>query len=151
VTKPRAVALIALQYLPLVGLVSLLGFGFGWRAPVGVALFVGLFYARLKTDLRWPYGLHPNRFRLALDFLGSAVIGVLVGSLLYGGVGGIFGLAIAVIWTLGAIPVTTTNAEGARVPLTLQSSPAAAKALTAVGFLLPLFLLGLCVLLVVAH
>jgi hypothetical protein len=151
VTKPRAVALIALQYLPLVGLVSLLGFGLGWRAPIGVALFLGLFYARLKTDLRWPYGLYPNRFRLALDFLGSAVIGVLVGSLLFGGLGGIFGLGIAVIWTLGAIPVTTKNAEGARVPLTLQSSPATAKALTAVGFLLPVFLLGLCVLLVVAH
>ena len=150
-TKPRAVALIALQYLPLVGLASLLGFGFGWRAPVGVALFLGLFCVRLKTDLRWPYGLYPNRLRLALDFLGSAVIGVLVGSLLYGGLGGIFGLGIAVIWTLGAIPVTTTNAEGARVPLTLQSSPATAKALTAVGFLLPVFLLGLCVLLVVAH
>jgi hypothetical protein len=151
VTKPRAVALIALQYLPLVGLVSLLGFGFGWRAPVGVALFLVLFYVRLKTDLRWPYGFYPNRFRLALDFLGSAVIGVLVGALLFGAVGGIFGLGIAIISTLGAIPVTTKNAQGARVPLTLQSSPATAKALTVFGFVLPVFLLGLCVLLLVAH
>jgi len=135
----------------LVGLVSLLGFGFGWRAPVGVALFLVLFYVRLKTDLRWPYGFYPNRFRLALDFLGSAVIGVLVGALLFGALGGIFGLGIAIISTLGAIPVTTKNAQGVRLPLTLQSSPATAKALTVFGFLLPVFLLGLCVLLLVAH
>jgi hypothetical protein len=135
----------------LIGLASLLGFAFGWRAPVGVALFIGLFYVRLKTDLRWPYGLYPNRSRVALDLLGSAVIGVLAGALLFGGLGGILGLAIAVIWTLGAIPVTTKNAEGARVPLTLESSPATAKALTVFGFLLPVFLLGLCILLLVAH
>jgi hypothetical protein len=145
------VALIALQYLPLVGLVSVLGFAFGWRVPVGVVLSLALFYVRLKTDLRLPYGLYPNRFRVALDLLGSALIGVLAGALLFGGLGGILGFAIAVSWTLGAIPVTTKNAEGARVPLTLESSPATAKALTVLGFLLPVFLLGLCVLLLVAH
>ena len=150
-TKAREIALVALLYLPLIGLAALSGFGFGWRVPVGVALFLALFYVRLKTDLRWPYGLYPNRFRVALDLLGSAVIGALAGAALFGGLGGIFGFAVAVIWTLGAIPVTTKNAQGARVPLTLQSSPATAKALTVLGFLLPVFLLGLCVLLLVAH
>ena len=150
-TKPRALALIALQYLPLAGVVGLLGFAFGWRVPIGVVLLLALFYVRLKTDLRRPYSLYPNRFRVALDLLGSAVIGMVAGALLFGGLGGILALAIAVIWTLGAIPVTTKDAEGARVPLTLESSPATAKALTVFGFLLPVFLLGLCLLLLVAH
>ena len=150
-TKPRAVALIALQYLPLVALAAVCGFAFGWRVPVGVVLFLAFFYVRLKTDLRWPYGLDPNKLRVALDFLCSAFVGALAGALLFGGLGGIFGCGIAVTATLAALPVTTKNAQGTRVPLTLQSSPATAKALTVLGFLLPVFLLGLCVLLLVAH
>ena len=136
---------------PLVGLAAVSGLAFGWRVPVGVVLSLVFFYVRLKTDLRWPYGLYPNRLRVALDFLGSAIVGGLAGTLLFGGLGGIVGFVIAVSWTLGAIPVTTRDAQGARVPLTLQSSPATARALTILGFLLPVFLLGLCVLLLVAH
>jgi hypothetical protein len=139
------------MYAPLVGLTAVSGFAFGWRVPVGVALCLAFFYVRLKTDLRWPYGLYPNKLRVALDFLGSAIVGGVAGTLLFGGLGGIVGFVIAVSWTLGAIPVTTKDAQGARVPLTLQSSPATAKALTILGFLLPVFLLGLCVLLLVAH
>jgi hypothetical protein len=151
VTRPRTIALLALMYLPLVAVVTVVGFAFGWQAPVGVVLVFVLFYVRVDADLRWPYSLYASRLRVALDLLVSAVIGSLSGALLFGGLGGIFGFAIAVIWMIGALPVTTKNAHGARVPLTLETSPATAKALTVLGFLLPVFLLAVCVLLLVAH
>jgi hypothetical protein len=146
-----AVFVLALRYLTFAALLALAGVAFGWKVPVGVGLLLATLWLRIRIDTRWPKGLHPSKLVVTLDVLASGILGGILGGLLFGGAVGLIGCALGVAISLATIPLSTKNAEGARVPLTLQSSPATARGLTILGFLLPVILLAICVLLFLAR
>src|SRR4051812_41297408 len=136
-----AISALALRYLSFAALIALTGVGFGWRVPAAFALSVAAFWLRLRVDARWPKKLLPNRLFVAVDLLVSGLVGGIVAGLTFGGVVTLLGSAIGVASSLSSIPLATKNADGERVPLTLESRPATAKALTLFGLLSPIILL----------
>jgi|SRR3954447_137528 hypothetical protein len=146
-----AISALALRYLSFAALIVLAAVGFGWRVPVAFALSVAAFWLRLRVDARWPKRLYPNRLFVAADLLASGLIGGIVAGLIFGGVVTLLGSAIGVASSLSSIPLATKNADGERVPLTLEGSPAMAKALTLFGLLSPIILLAICVLLLASR
>jgi uncharacterized membrane protein YedE/YeeE len=149
--KTLAFSMLALRYLSFAALIVLAGVGFGWRIPVAFALFMAAFWLRLHVDTRWPKSLYPNKLFVAFDLLASGIVGGLVAGLLFGGAVTFVGWMFGVVAALASIPLSTKNAEGDRVPLTLQSSPSTAKALNVFGLLLPVILLAVCVLILVSR
>src|SRR3954454_5138512 len=141
-----AMSMLALRYLSFAAVIVLSGVGVGWRIPAAPALSVAAFWLRLRVDARWPKSLYPNKLFVAVDLLVSGMVGPLVAGLILGGVVTSFGAAVGVASSLSSIPRATKNADGERIPLTLQSSPSTAKALNALGLLLPVILLAVCVL-----
>ncbi|MDP9225008.1 MAG: hypothetical protein M3P18_14410 [Actinomycetota bacterium] len=142
---------LALRYLAFAALIALAGVAFGWRVPVAVGLLLAALWLRIRIDTRWPKGLHPNKLVVTLDLLASGILGAIIGGLLFGGAFGLLGCAMGVAISLATLPLSTKNADGVRVPLTLQGSPATARRLTILGFLLPVIVLAVCVLLLVAR
>ena len=143
--------MLALRYLAFAALIVSAGVAFGWRVPVAVGLLLPAVWLRIRVDTRWPKGLHPNKLLVTLDLLGSGILGGIIGGLLFGGAFALLGGAAGVAFSLATIPLSTKNANGVRTPLTLQSSPATARSLTILGFLLPVIVLAACVLLLVAR
>jgi hypothetical protein len=146
-----AISVLALRYLSFAALIVLAGVAFGWRVPVALALSVAALSSRLRVDARWPKRLYPNRLFVAMDLLVSGLVGGVATGLIFGGVGALLGSAIGVASSLSSIPLATKNADGERIPLTLQSSPSTAKALNASGLLWPVILLAVCALLLASR
>jgi hypothetical protein len=154
--EPRALktvvaSMLALPYVLMVALVVVAGFAFGWRIPIAVALFVFAFWLRVRVDTRWPKSLRPNQLFVALDLFVSGMVGAIVAGLLFGGVFTLLGFVFGAMTAISSIPLSTKSQQGGRVPLTLQNSPSTAKTLTVLGFLLPVFLLAICLLVLFAH
>jgi hypothetical protein len=143
--------MLALRYLAFAALIALAGVAFGWRVPVAVGLLLSALWLRIRIDTRWPKGLHPNKLVVTLDLLVSGILGGIIGGLLFGGAFALLGCAMGLAISLGTLPLSTKNADGVRVPLTLQASPATARGLTVFGFLLPIIVLAACVFLLVAR
>jgi hypothetical protein len=143
--------MLALRYLAFAALIALAGVAFGWRVPVAFGLLLAAFWLRIRIDTRWPKGLHPNKLVVMSDLLASGILGAIIGGLLFGGPFALIGCAMGVAIALATVPLSTKSAEGVRVPLTLQGSPATARGLTILGFLLPVIVLAGCVLLLVAR
>ena len=146
-----AVLMLALRYLSFAALVVLVGVGFGWRIPAALALVMAALWLRLHVDTRWPKSIYPNKLYVALDLLVSGIVGGVVAGLIFGGALTIMGSAFGVVISVSSIPLATKNTVGDRVPLTLQSSPSTAKALTTLGLLSPVVLLAVCVLILVSR
>src|SRR3954447_787779 len=149
--KRVAMSMLALRYLSFAALIVVAGVGFGWRIPAALALSVAAFGLRLRVDARWPKSLYPNKLFVAVDLLVSGMVGGIVAGLILGGVATLLGAAVGVASSLSSIPLATKNADGERIPLTLQSSPSTAKALNAFGLLLPVILLAVCALLLASR
>ena len=149
--KRFAGSMLAFRYLSFAALIVLAGVGFGWRIPVAFALLLAALWLRLHVDTRWPKGLYPSKLYVALDLLVSGVVGGIVAGLIFGGAVTLIGSALGVAISLSSIPLAIKNTEGDRVPLTLQSSPSTAKALTTLGLLSPVILLAICALILVSR
>jgi hypothetical protein len=160
--KRIALAAWLLHEAPFVLLAILLGVAFGWRVvAAGAALWLA-FPLHLKADQRWPPGLKPKWYRTATDLAVSSIGLSILGALILGGFGALFGFVVGISLALSSIPLSVKNPSRGRVtetehlepdrlPLTLQNSPATAKALTIAGFASPALLLLVCVLLLLAH
>jgi hypothetical protein len=147
---------------PIVGLVVLVGVLISWRVVAGVAVLWLSFPLRYKAEQKWPPGLKPKWYRTAIDMAVSSVVLAILGGVILGGIGVIFGFFLGIVFALSSIPLSVKNPkageaapagapEPERLELTLQNSPRTAKALTIAGLASPVVLLLICVLLIVTH
>jgi hypothetical protein len=94
---------LALKCLPLVALTVLVRYAFTWKVPVSFVLYIGFL-----TYRGWRSGYRPQPLgngRALAELFASALLGAIVGSLLFGGLGGIFGFALGFVTRLGEIPI----------------------------------------------
>jgi hypothetical protein len=159
----RRLALAAwlMHEAPIVLLAILLGVALSWRAIAAAAAAWLAFVLHLKADRKWPPDLKPAWYRTTIDVTVSSISLSIVGGLLFGGIGAIFGLVGGVVFAISSIPLSVKNpkagltkvggVEPDRLGLTLQNSPGTAKALTIAGFASPAVLLLACVLLLLSH
>jgi hypothetical protein len=75
--------------LPAVALAVLLGVAFGWQVPVGFVIGVGFILVVARRGQK-----KVGRLRAAMEFAGFAFLGGIVGRLLFGGLGAIFGFVL---------------------------------------------------------
>jgi hypothetical protein len=87
---------------PMVAVGVLLGFAFGWQLPVAFTLAMGFLLA---------FASRPDRsvgaIRATIESVGAALVGSVVGGLLLGGLGAIFGFVFGLIARLSQVPITT--------------------------------------------
>ena len=99
--SPLDVLVRVMFYFPVVAVAVLLGVAFGWQLPVAFALGLGFIVVvaeRPKKDV--------GKLRAVLEYAGLALLGALVGGLLFGGLGAIFGFVLG----FGArLPETTAG------------------------------------------
>jgi hypothetical protein len=95
------VVVTAMFLAPAVGVAVLLGVAFGWQLPVAFALAFGLLIAVSAIPDR-----KVGRGRAAIEFVGLTLAGGVVGGLLLGGLGAIFGLVFGFMARLAQIPTT---------------------------------------------
>jgi hypothetical protein len=147
---------------PIVVLAILIGVALGWQVVAAAGALWLAFVLHLKAERKWPPGLKPARYRKTIDLAVSSVGLSIVGGLLFGGIGTIFGFVAGLVLAISSIPLSVKNpkagdatgarhAEPERLGLTLQNSPGTAKALTIAGFASPAVLLLVCVLLLLSH
>jgi hypothetical protein len=88
-------------WLPAVAIAVLLGVAFGWQVPLAFALgcgFVAVIAARPERKV--------GEMQAAMEFIGLALLGGVVGGLLFGGLGAIFGFVLGFTARLSEVPVT---------------------------------------------
>jgi LytS/YehU family sensor histidine kinase len=95
------VVVLCMGWLPLVALGVLAGIFFGWRVPVALALWNGVMFARRKQS-----STEVGKLRATAEFVGLALLGAVVGGLLFGGIGVIVGLVLGFTMRLGEMSVT---------------------------------------------
>jgi hypothetical protein len=88
-------------WFPLVALAVLLGVAFGWQVPAAFALGLGFILVVASRPER-----KVGRVRAAMEYTGLALLGGIVGGLLFGGLGAIFGF---VLGFTGRLPETTSG------------------------------------------
>lgn len=106
-TRPptsRAFPVIVMSYFPLVAILVLIGYFFSWRFPVAVIFAATVVSYRALRQGRRPAS--KGRGRTAAELLAFALLGSIVGGLLFGGVGAILGFVIGFISRLAEVPIT---------------------------------------------
>jgi hypothetical protein len=95
------VVVLFMTWFPMVALAVLLAVAFGWQVPVAFALQLGfmIFMARRPEP-------RVGRIRAAMEFVGFTLLGGIVGGLLLGGLGAIFGSVSGFMGRLSQVPVT---------------------------------------------
>jgi hypothetical protein len=92
------VTVLFLRWLPIAALLTLIGFAFGWRAPVAVIAAYVLFFWRLRLERRGAPAR--NRLRSGLAAAASVTAAGAIGGVLFGGLGFIFAVFIAIALAL---------------------------------------------------
>ena len=87
--SPLDVLVLFMSWFPFVAVAVLFGVAFGWQVPVAFALGLGLI---LVVEGR-PKG-NVGKVRAAMEYAGLALLGAVVGGLLLGGLGAIFGFVL---------------------------------------------------------
>src|SRR4051812_37409379 len=95
------VVVLFMSWFPLVAVAVLAGIAFGWRVPVAFAAWFGFLVALSKV-----YSPNAGKARATAELVGIAFVGVVVGGLLFGGLGAIAGVALGFTMRLGYVPVT---------------------------------------------
>jgi hypothetical protein len=98
---------LVLSYLPLVAMLAIVGYLFGWRfAGLGLGLLVFLW-------LRWRRTGHlptvVGKIRTAFELIAFSLLGSILGGVLLSGVGAIFGFAIGFVLRLSEVPITRSR------------------------------------------
>jgi hypothetical protein len=99
------VTVVLFTYLPVVAVAVASGFAFGWRVPVAFAIVMALLIYRTRRTVRHTPAI--SRMRSLIEFLAFALVGSIIGGLLFGGVGVILGFAFGVTVRLSEVPITT--------------------------------------------
>jgi hypothetical protein len=94
-------AISILWWLVILAVLVFLGVRFGWRVPVALIMVCALWVARMLTA-----PTDPGRLRTTIEFILFALIGMLIGIFVFGGVGGIVGFTMGVVVRLAEIPTT---------------------------------------------
>lgn len=92
------VVVLFMVWFPWVALALLLGVAFGWQVPVAFALGLGFILvvgARPERKVGW--------VRAVMEYAGLALLGGVVGDLLFGGLGAIFGFTLGFTGRLPAV------------------------------------------------
>jgi hypothetical protein len=76
-------------YFPVVAVAVLLGLAFGWQVPVAFALGLGFILVVAGRPSR-----NVGKLRAAMEYAGLALLCAVVGGLLFGGLGAIFGFVL---------------------------------------------------------
>jgi|SRR5579862_9102329 len=97
-SSPLGMTVVFLRWLPIAALLTLVGFAFGWRAPVAVIAAYALFFWRLRLERRG--APVRNRLRSGLAATGWVAAAAAIGTVLFGGLGFIFGAVVAIAITL---------------------------------------------------
>jgi uncharacterized membrane protein len=88
-SSPLGVTVLFLRWLPIAALLTLIGFAFGWRAPVAVIAAYVLFFWRLHRERHG--ATERSRLSSGLAVTGWVTLAAAVGAVLFGGLGFIFG------------------------------------------------------------
>jgi hypothetical protein len=99
---PLRVLVVFMFWFPVVAVAVLLGVAFGWQVPVAFALGLG-FMLVLEARPERKVG----RVRAAMEFVGFALLGGVVGGLLLGGFGAIGGFVLGFTGRLSEVPITS--------------------------------------------
>jgi hypothetical protein len=104
---PLTVSVLVMSYLPLVAVMAVIGYLFGWKFPVVGALVLVFLWLRARwTDYR---PTAAGRLRTGLELIAFSLLGSIVGGVLVNGVGAILGFAIGFVLRLGEIPITRSR------------------------------------------
>jgi hypothetical protein len=95
---------IVFAYLPVVALGVLAGYVLTWKIPVAFLVCVGFVVYRGRRNA--VAGRSIGRLRVVGELLAVALAAAVIGGLLFGGLGAIFGFAVGFAVRLGEIPVT---------------------------------------------
>jgi hypothetical protein len=88
-------------FLPQVGLAVLAGVAFGWGVPVAFAAGLGFMLWSASRPER-----EVGKVRAVIEFVGLTLLGGVVGGLLVGGFGAIFGFVVGFLGRLSQVPIT---------------------------------------------
>jgi hypothetical protein len=101
-SRPLAITVVVLQWLPLVALAVLGGVILRWQVPALFAVVVAILMFRSKRPVK-----AVGYLRSAVDFVSFAVLGGVIGGLALGGVAAIIGIAVGFIFRLAEVPLTS--------------------------------------------
>jgi hypothetical protein len=101
--RPLGAAGLVLSYLPLIALLVILGFALGWGVPVAGALGLALL---TRAARRSTHAAEIGNARTIAGLFGVALVASVIGGVLFGGLGVIFGFAGGFAVRLGRIPIT---------------------------------------------
>jgi len=101
-----AAFVIAMKYFPFVALAVVVGYAISWKIPLAFVVGLGFLTYRGRRSGYSPAAVGTGRTVAGL--FGVALLGSIVGGLLFGGLGAIFGAAVGFALRLGEIPVTRT-------------------------------------------
>jgi hypothetical protein len=87
--SPLGVLVLFMMWFPFVALAVLLGVAFGWQVPVAFVLGLGLMHAVEERPKK-----KVGKVRAAIEYVGLALLGAVVGGLLLGGLGAIGGFVL---------------------------------------------------------
>jgi hypothetical protein len=104
--RPKLLALVvvAMTYLPLVAVLALVGYAFGWKIPLVFLLPFAVVWVRGRRT-----GFRPTsegRVRTTAELAAFSLLGSIVGGLLFGALGVFFGFCIGLMVRLSEVPVT---------------------------------------------
>ena len=89
-----------MSWFPLVALAVLAGVAFGWRIPAAFAAWFGLTLLVARRPVA-----HVRTSRAVVEFVVFALLGAVVGALLFDGLGATFGFFAGVTAQLSEVPV----------------------------------------------
>jgi hypothetical protein len=115
--RPLSGVVVFLTYLPLVAVGALTGYAFTWKIPVAGLIFLGIpIYRQSRARQRRRTA---GRIRTIAEVLLFGAAGSVVGGVMFGGLGVIYGFALGFAMRLAEVPVTRSR----RGPRTPQARP----------------------------
>lgn len=106
-SRKLAAVVVAMKYFPFLALALVVGYAISWKIPVAVAAGLGVLIYRGRRSGYRPETIGTGRTVAAL--FGLALLGAIIGGLLFGGLGAIFGAAVGFALRLGEVPITRTR------------------------------------------
>src|SRR5438046_1196190 len=105
--KTLALIVIVMSYLPLVAVLALVGYAFGWRFPTVLLVFLGVSWYRARRSTSRPVPV--GRFRTIAEVLVFSLAGSIFGGLLFGALGVFAGFMFGFAMRLAEVPITPSR------------------------------------------
>jgi hypothetical protein len=106
-SRKLAAVVMAMKYFPFIALAVVVGYAISWKIPVAFAVGLGFLVYRGRRSGYRPESVGTSRTLAGL--FGIALLGAIIGGLLFGGLGAIFGAAVGFVLRLSEIPITRTR------------------------------------------